>query len=460
MTTMAVPAAASPAMTNAPGATCVTRAHRLNVGCTCESLDRTRLAQELEAVSPGFFEAVMKDRPHLFSNSVVYVGDADRRRMAELIAAIERVVHLPEYQDHVLAWAPAIARDAVNAKVLQATTGGVFLGYDFHVADPQTGMAPQLIEINTNAGGGLLNAVLARAQYASCDDLSAFMPGDLGTDTPEHLFVDMFRQERRLTSTDSLGGTLSTVAIVDSAPEAQFLYPEFVLFRKLFEQAGLRAVICDPAELSLRDGALWQGETRIDLVYNRLTDFAFEDTANAVLREAYLSGAALVTPNPRGHALYADKRNLVTLTDDALLAHWGVDAATRAVLTAGIPRTERVERERADDFWARRKQLFFKPAAGYGSKATYRGDKLTTRVFDEILNGNYIAQALVPPSLRRLEVDGKPTDFKLDLRNYVYDAQVQLVVARLWQGQTTNFRTPGGGFAPVLAVPRLEDATT
>jgi hypothetical protein len=130
------------------------------------------------------------------------------------------------------------------------------------------------------------------------------------------------------------------------------------------------------------------------------------------------------------------------------------------VLTAGIPRTERVERERADDFWARRKQLFFKPAAGYGSKATYRGDKLTTRVFDEILNGNYIAQALVPPSLRRLEVDGKPTDFKLDLRNYVYDAQVQLVVARLWQGQTTNFRTPGGGFAPVLAVPRLEDATT
>jgi hypothetical protein len=26
---------------------------------------------------------------------------------------------------------------------------------------------------------------------------------------------------------------------------------------------------------------------------------------------------------------------------------------------------------------------------------------------------------------------------------------VQLVCARLYQGQTTNFRTPGGGFAPV-----------
>jgi hypothetical protein len=27
------------------------------------------------------------------------------------------------------------------------------------------------------------------------------------------------------------------------------------------------------------------------------------------------------------------------------------------------------------------------------------------------------------------------------------------VTARLYQGQTTNFRTPGGGFAPVFTVP-------
>ena len=108
--------------------------------------------------------------------------------------------------------------------------------------------------------------------------------------------------------------------------------------------------------------------------------------------------------------------------------------------------------DRGDEFWARRKQLFFKPAAGYGSKAAYRGDKLTKRVFEEILAGNYIAQALVPPSSRTLAVEGAPAEFKLDLRNYVYAGQVQLIAARVWQGQTTNFRTPGGGFAPVLAV--------
>jgi hypothetical protein len=52
---------------------------------------------------------------------------------------------------------------------------------------------------------------------------------------------------------------------------------------------------------------------RIDLVYNRLTDFALEAPANAALREAWLTDAALITPHPRAHALYADKRNLVAL---------------------------------------------------------------------------------------------------------------------------------------------------
>jgi len=31
---------------------------------------------------------------------------------------------------------------------------------------------------------------------------------------------------------------------------------------------------------------------------------------------------------------------------------------------------------------------------------------------------------------------------------------VQWVAARLYQGQTTNFRTPGGGFAPVYSLSR------
>ena len=46
----------------------------------------------------------------------------------------------------------------------------------------------------------------------------------------------------------------------------------------------------------------------------------------------------------------------------------------------------------------------------------------------------------------------EPQPLKYDVRCYVYEGRVQLLAARLYQGQTTNFRTPGGGFAPVCLV--------
>jgi hypothetical protein len=46
------------------------------------------------------------------------------------------------------------------------------------------------------------------------------------------------------------------------------------------------------------------------------------------------------------------------------------------------------------------------------------------------------------------EASGKA--LKYDIRAYTYDGEIRLLVARVYQGQTTNFRTPGGGFAPVV----------
>lgn len=424
-------------------------ADRLNALCHCISLDRKRLGAELERVSPGFLAEVTEGRPYLFSDSLAFISRQHAQAMAALIAAIDRVACLPAYEDHVLRYASEIARHPPGAL-------GVFMGYDFHVGR----QGPQLIEINTNAGGGLLNALLARAQKACCDDVEALLSGDLANRDSEQLFLEMFRHEWSL-GARGRAASLHTIAIVDEAPQTQYLYPEFVLFKRLFEAAGLRAIICDPAELLFRDDALWHQAghqiTRIDLVYNRLTDFALESPASAGLRAAYLADAVVVTPHPRAHALYADKRNLVVLSDSDLLASWGVDDATRATLAAGIPRTRLVTAHSRADLWAARKQLFFKPAAGFGSKAAYRGDKITTRVFDEILaaadTNPYVAQALVPPSSRTLNVGDAPVELKLDLRDYAYAGQVQLTAARLWQGQTTNFRTPGGGFAAVLEVP-------
>ncbi len=423
-------------------------AAELNQTCECISVDRQALARELKTNEAGanFRDLIGEDHAHLFSGSTVFVGGDDIARMAEIIAAVERVVALPAYREHALAYAPAIAR-------FEPAAHSVFQGYDFHLGAPVGGpglRGPQLIEINTNAGGGLLNAILGRAQQACCEPVKAMLPGVAGERSLEAMFVDMFRQEWQLGRGEV---PLRTVAIVDTEPAGQYLYPEFVLFQHLFQRAGMRALICDPAELDYRGGRLSHAGQPIDLVYNRLTDFAFEQPQSAALREAYLARAAVVTPHPRAHALYADKRNLIALSDMGLLASLGADVATRETLASGIPPVEAVRPELADTLWARRKHLFFKPAAGFGGRAAYRGDKLTRGVFAQIVAGDYVAQRLVAPSARRLAVEGEPVELKLDLRNYVYDGAVQLVAARLYRGQTTNFRTPGGGFAPVLTVP-------
>jgi hypothetical protein len=418
-----------------PPPDCRDAAAFLNQGCVCHSVNHARLQSALnEDPAPGLRADVLTTDARLFSDTRVFVAEAHLKFMAELVAAIERVVALPAWRQAALAQAPAIARHAPAAQ-------GVFLGYDFHLGQD----GPRLIEINTNAGGALLNAKLLRAQHACCASGAA-----LSSVRPEALFLAMFRHEWLLARGER---PLRRIAIVDQAPAGQFLAPEFELFRLLFERAGLSARIVDPAELVF-DGKrlLHQGET-IDLVYNRLTDFSLAEAPSAALRAAYLADAVVLTPHPRAHALYADKRNLVRLSDQPGLQAMGVSAADRQLLAAGIPRTENVTPENAADFWRSRRQWFFKPAAGYGGKAAYRGDKLTTRVFAEIAQGTYVAQTLVSPSQRQLLIDGVAQKLKLDVRNYAYGGEVQLVSARLYQGQTTNFRTPGGGFAAVFSVP-------
>lgn len=418
---------------NTPMAQAHGRARQLNQERLVDSLDTARLAALLAEGGEALWPGIQAHQPHLFSSTVVFAATAELDAMVRTIAAIEAVVALPAYQAQVLSWAGPLAASPQAAR-------GVFMGYDFHLGEG----GPQLIEINTNAGGGLLAATQALAQQPLCPELEDWAPGAVAQS-----FLAMFRREWQWARGRQ---PLNLIAIVDSDPEGQYLAPEFELFRRLFAHAGLEAVITDPGRLQW-DGTALRHEGRVvDMVYKRLTDFALDDPAHLALRQAYAAGAVVMTPHPRAHGLYADKRNLVCLSDSQWLAEIGVEADLRQILAAGIPPTVKVSPAQAEQFWAERRRWFFKPAAGFGSRAAYRGDKLTKRVFEEILAGDYIAQEIVPPSLRRVAVQGEVQEMKVDIRNYVYQGQVQQVTARLYQGQTTNFRTPGGGFAPVVGV--------
>ncbi len=411
---------------------------QLNRDCFCIAVDPARVWSAVETAAADSIprEALAAQRDHLFSHAPIFLGKADFDAMTAIAAAIETAAREPAYQAAVLAWAPAIARHEV-------ATRGVFMGYDFHL----TATGPQLIEINTNAGGAFLNAFLARAQTACCDRVQALAANDLLTQFEDNVWR-MFEAEWRL---QGRHGQPAVIAIVDDNPAEQYLFPEFLLAQAFFTHRGVKAVIADPTELGYQNNRLMLGDLAIDLVYNRLVDFSLSGAPAAALRAAYLAGGVVVTPGPRHHALLADKRNLTLLSNPDRVAALGVAPDIRARLAA-IPRAEMVSAENADALWAERKGLFFKPAAGYAGKAVYRGDKLTRSVFEEIRRGGYIAQQIATPSERRVRIGNDEHTQKMDVRLYTYAGAPLLAAARLYQGQTTNFRTPGGGFAPVVII--------
>ena len=135
----------------------------LNSNCFCIMLDADALKHEFEtdAETRSVYPLILEKCPHLFAAMPVFVSRRHLDRMAEIVWAAQTVIALPAYREIVLAWAPQVAIfDAGGVR-------GVFLSYDFHVTDA----GPHLIEINTNAGGALLNAALARAQRASAAGL-------------------------------------------------------------------------------------------------------------------------------------------------------------------------------------------------------------------------------------------------------------------------------------------------
>jgi hypothetical protein len=426
-------------------------ADALNHGCRCQTLDADQLRRELgrNAGLRDIAGTLALTHPHLFSNTAVFASQATVQAVQNAVAALERTLSLPAWAQQVLPTANPIA---------QADHGplGVFMGYDFHI----TPQGPQLIEINTNAGGAMLNAVLLRAQAVCCGLMNPALNAYRNMATLEDEFVamfqtewDLFNQHRGLPPRP-----LRSMAIVDEAPQSQYLAPEFALFAELFQRHGIQAVVTDPSNLQLREGVLHGDDLPLDLVYNRLTDFDLSNPAHCVLAQAYTDDVVAVTPHPRAHALRANKQHLVTLGQATALQGLGVPLADQRTLLATVPPCERVNASNAAALWAQRKQLFFKPLDGFGARAVYRGDKLTQKAWEHIQQGDYIAQTLVPPPMRAMQVGDAATELKFDLRAYTYAGRVQLLAARTYSGQTTNFRTEGGGFAPVMWVPDVQYA--
>ena len=209
----------------------------LNDACQCIWLDRVKLRQALEQ-HLGEAGSLMEARPGLVSGSVVFVDPQQAAAMDRTMALVHRALSSPAYTRRVGEYAPPIAR------LPKASPGGV-LGFDFHLGETD----PQLIEINTNPGGLLVNLVLAQTLTACCEPVARPLPmlaaGSVPlADLPDRV-AGSFREEW---ASERGGAPLDSIAIVDDDPIGQYLYPEFLLYRRLFERNGWRAQVVDAGE--------------------------------------------------------------------------------------------------------------------------------------------------------------------------------------------------------------------
>lgn len=322
---------------------------------------------------------------------------------------------------------------------------GICMSYDFHIDENHQ---PKLIEINTNAA--FLALGYEYSQFRGFNSpLGKFKIEDLKKCLETEIRLGSARVETDFDD-DSEVESPKKIVIIDDQPSNQRLYAEFLLFEQLFRMWGFETEVLD-----------FRNYQHADLVYNRHVDFYFENTESQKLKEAFLKGQSVFSPNPYEYLMLADKQRLIEWWDDNFWNQINISgkAELKAALQRNMPMCQTVNAENAEEMWSQRKKLFFKPKRAYGSKQSYKGASMSRRVMDDILAGDFIAQEYVPAAeiqfnsnvdSAKILGSSEPQNFKYDLRIYAYQDQIQMAIARLYQGQVTNAKTLGGGFAPVV----------
>jgi hypothetical protein len=353
----------------------------------------------------------------------VAISRKDLQLMAALVKTVEHLSTLPAYREALYDSLPEVAR-------FDPGHDAVMMGYDFHVGPD----GPRLIEVNTNAGGGLL----ALQAGSAWDESSLNFDHRLGA-----RLRDMFSSEMHRFSAGRIQRPESVV-ILDEDPQEQFLYPEMLVFRDFFRAWGCRAEIVDPEDLDAGEKGVLHGGCPVDMIYNRHCDFYLESPELSGLRQAYLNHTVCLTPNPFRYGLLADKRRLCFWSDPEQLKTVGLEQMGIELLQKLVPQSRMLESFDPDDLWAERKKWVFKPATMHASRGVLLGAKTTRRRYQE-LPEETIVQRYVAPSMSQLGEN----EFKTDFRLFAYRKRLLGIAARLYRGQLTNLRTEGGGFAAV-----------
>ncbi|MCM2281193.1 MAG: hypothetical protein NDI61_05030 [Bdellovibrionaceae bacterium] len=375
--------------------------------------------------------------PTLISQEVLELPVALAGSARNIVAAFFALRQSSQYREFVTTQ----LRNAGRPTVADPGNYSALTCFDFHsTPDGQL----KLIEINTNASASLIVDLLYRVHG---------VPNLFSPDFRAEI-ADTFALEARLQ-----GRAIKTAAIIDEEPTQQRLFIEFQMYAEIFGERGWTTDILDPRELKVQNGCLRSADREFDLVYNRHTDFYFETEALSSVAAAFRDKQATISPNAFEYMLLADKERMQDLTpftaDNGLEleSRFGLSADHAAHIARALLKSHDLSSfPSPDDAWAERKKYFFKPKRSFGGKAVYRGSSISRTVFEnQVLKNEYIAQEFAPaPAVKLNSSPGQPGgEFKYDLRFYTYQDRIQLACARLYQGQTTNTQTPGGGLTAI-----------
>ena len=261
-----------------------------------------------------------------------------------------------------------------------------------------------------------------------------------------------------------------TIAIVDWREVPT--WSEFEILREAFTARGVPTIACDPRELTLDNGTLACGETRIDLVYRRvlINDILARSEDCAALVRAYAEKAVCVANTFRckiAHkkaffAVLTDERNaeLFSEAEQAIIAAhvpWTRILADADTMVQG--RRQRLMRLAEDH----RESLVLKPNDEYGGTGETLGWETAPSEWYTALNsalnmpaGTWVIQERIP--VRRemfpmFDASGSVTmrDMLVDFAPYLFRGRMTGYLTRLSSTGLANV-TSGGGQVPAFVI--------
>lgn len=340
--------------------------------------------------------------PHLFSPLSLQCPAGLLKQVKQFVSLVYKIKENDEYLTSI---------PEADLKETWPKTPSLLTCFDFHYSEE---MGLKLIEVNTNAS--LYIPGLLQQRALTNEDISL----------PLQDLLQSFKAAFTLNAGDAID-------IFDRDPAKEGLYFEFLIFQEWLEQNGFKVEIKSLSEIN---------QSPNKNIYNRFTDFYLEEEGSQTLKEDYLQRKKVLSPNPRDYFLMADKKRLQVLK--SFIDEMEPD------LSSIIPESHLFsDFESKDELWSQRKKYFFKPSQSFGSKGVFSGKGISRKAFEKLYAPDFMAQELCPAGRREFDIDNEEVEMKYDLRFFTFEGRVQSFIARLYQGQATNMRTPWGGIAPI-----------